>query len=128
MTIKHLSSTFIIALFLIATTSCVKEPDIIIDKPHIISEEFVWANNSVRINGEYEYQSKLKTIYVYVSTSNAYNDNIDPISAGIVNNTFSVLINNISQKKNYFYYYKLVTSDGEVLTEIKPFKKNTQSQ
>lgn len=119
---KHHKLPFFLLLTIsIMLASCVKEPDVIVDSPTIVSDDISWVYTNIHVTGEYQYTTTLKNISIYLTSTQSYDEFEHDAAAEITDNTFKIILYNITDPQDYYYYYKLTTSDGFVLTPIKPF-------
>ena len=114
-----LTSLFCIAILSLVTSSCVKDPEVIIDKPEITSEKFDYYGNRLHITGSYTYTTKLKSIYFFIGDSPNPQSMKPTIATLKGNNEFDLVENGILSNHTYYYYYELITSLNSVKTEIK---------
>ena len=103
-------------------TSCIKEPDVILDTPSIVSESIIWSSDgNLSVTGSYLYSTPLQSIVFYVTNQKSYHSIINSAYAELTDDRFSVTLYNITHDSKYYYYYKLDTGNGFVLTDFKPF-------
>lgn len=107
-------------MMMFITSSCVKEPEVIVDTPVIVSEVVNVGNTNARFDVTYEYTTKLKSVWINIGTSP---DNLDnPKNASIIDKTFTATVSSLSMNQTYYYNYYLYTSIGYVETEVKSFR------